>query len=381
MEKYIKYINEFQEWNEYWKYFVEYNLQKEENTLTQDQIEHCLDFVWRNKKKYKTIWLKTILEKVESWNKKLIEQASSKDNEIEWEDYEVIKDFGDGFRFVRLISKACYAREWKLMSHCVSSYYWGSTKIYSLRDKKNLPHCTIEEDNQIKGKWNWNINPKYVKYVVEFLEDLGMSVWENEMKNLWYYKLDKIDKDLTCDDLYKWYVYEDNLDKIKDKDWEQYYWMWLWNIKDIFTFNLDMSFKMNFDIKRIAEYCVKTLKKWNSWMSSVIWDYWMSSVSWYSWMSSVSWYSWMSSVSWDSWKSSVSWDYWNIELNWFNNVWAVLWKKWQAKWKKGSWFCLCEYNNKWICIDMKATKIDWKKIKENIFYTLQWWEFVEAKEK
>ena len=98
MEKYINYVNEFQEWNEYWLFFIENNLKSEHN-LTQDNIEHILDFVWRNKKKYKKIGLKTILEKAESWNKKLIENASSKDNEVEWEDYEVIKDFWDGLRW------------------------------------------------------------------------------------------------------------------------------------------------------------------------------------------------------------------------------------------------------------------------------------------
>jgi len=38
------------------------------------------------------------------------------------------------------------------MSHCVSSYYGRKVAIYSLRDKNNLPHATIEENNQVKGK-------------------------------------------------------------------------------------------------------------------------------------------------------------------------------------------------------------------------------------
>ena len=38
------------------------------------------------------------------------------------------------------------------MSHCVASYYGRDVEIYSLRDKKNLPHCTLEKDNQIKGE-------------------------------------------------------------------------------------------------------------------------------------------------------------------------------------------------------------------------------------
>jgi hypothetical protein len=38
------------------------------------------------------------------------------------------------------------------MSHCVASYYGRDVEIYSLRDNKNLPHCTVEENKQVKGK-------------------------------------------------------------------------------------------------------------------------------------------------------------------------------------------------------------------------------------
>ena len=70
MKKYIDYVNNFQEWNEYGLFFIENNLQ-EENSLTQDNIEHILDFVWRNRKKYTWISCDTILKKAEAWNKKL----------------------------------------------------------------------------------------------------------------------------------------------------------------------------------------------------------------------------------------------------------------------------------------------------------------------
>lgn len=150
-KEFIEYINQFQEWNEYWLFFIENNLKdwkytekKVEKSLTQSEIEHVLDFLYATKKKYTWINLGTILKKADSWNKKLIANASKKDNEIEWEDYEVIKDFKDWFRFVKLISEECYKREWSLMWHCVWSYYWRDVEIYSLRDKKNLPHCTIE---------------------------------------------------------------------------------------------------------------------------------------------------------------------------------------------------------------------------------------------
>ena len=67
-------------------------------------------------------------------------------------DFDIALDFKDGFKFVLLKSESAYAREGKIMSHCAASYFGRNSKIYSLRDENNNPHCTIEEDNQIKGK-------------------------------------------------------------------------------------------------------------------------------------------------------------------------------------------------------------------------------------
>lgn len=114
-------------------------------------------------------------------------------NIIELEgDVELIKDFRDGFRIVKLVGKTAYDREGFLMAHCVGSYFGSNKEIYSLRDGKNMPHCTMEKDQQIKGKGNGSINPKYIKYVVAFLEEIGMKVGDNEMKNLGYINVEKI---------------------------------------------------------------------------------------------------------------------------------------------------------------------------------------------
>jgi hypothetical protein len=45
-----------------------------------------------------------------------------------------------------------------------------------------------------------------------------MTVGENEMKNLGYYKIESIDKNLTCEKEYNGYIYEDNLELLKDKE-------------------------------------------------------------------------------------------------------------------------------------------------------------------
>lgn len=97
-----------------------------------------------------------------------------------------------GMTFVRLVGQSAYQREGALMSHCVASYYGQKDiKIYSLRDGNGMPHCTIEvrdnDVNQIKGKGNGSIHPKYVKYIIKILTKyFKLQVRDSEMNNLGY---------------------------------------------------------------------------------------------------------------------------------------------------------------------------------------------------
>ena len=154
MQKYTDYVRKFHESNPNGLLFVEKILPKHLKDHPEDQteIETVLDYLYSNPNvDVSEIGYSTLVEKTQKWHNKLASQAS-KDTETEGTDYVVEKDFGDGFRFVRLVSKDAYVREGKLMSHCVASYYGRDAKIYSLRDKKNLPHCTVEQDKQVKGK-------------------------------------------------------------------------------------------------------------------------------------------------------------------------------------------------------------------------------------
>ena len=56
--------------------------------------------------------------------------------------------------------------------------------VHDWIDKHLVPHCTMEKDQQIKGKGNGAIHPKYIGYIVKFLEIAGMQVGDNEMLNL-----------------------------------------------------------------------------------------------------------------------------------------------------------------------------------------------------
>jgi len=102
-------------------------------------------------------------------------------------------EYKDGFNIVKLISEDSYKREGKLMSHCVASYANKESEIFSLRDAKNNPHCTIEikenEVRQIKGKGNGSISPKYVHHILEFLEFKNLKINKHDMLKLGYLAL------------------------------------------------------------------------------------------------------------------------------------------------------------------------------------------------
>ena len=159
---------------------------KQGKLIDQQEVEHIIDFFLSDKapKRFVRMSYKNAKQKAHDW----VEVMNKKGAEIEegQEDTEVVLDFGDGFKFVRLIGENAYKREGVLMRHCVASYYGRDVEVYSLRDAKNRPHCTIEKDIQIKGKGNGSICPKYIDYVIRFLEWTGMRIRPSEMANLGY---------------------------------------------------------------------------------------------------------------------------------------------------------------------------------------------------
>ena len=164
----------------------------EENPVEQCDVEHIIDYLCSEKrpKRVSRMSYEQACKNTEKWNNALIKKGSNiKENDS---DVETVLDFGDGFRVVRLIGENAYKREGFLMRHCVASFYGRDVEIYSLRDKDNMPHCTMEKNQQIKGKGNGSINPKYIRYVVEFLKHVGMSVGDAEIKNLGYVNVEKI---------------------------------------------------------------------------------------------------------------------------------------------------------------------------------------------
>jgi len=232
----------------------------EKNNPEITEVEHVIDYLTANEvKKISLMSYPQAVKKAEKWTLKLQKEAS-KIKETS-KDTKIIHDFGDGFKIVQLVGKNAYEREGKLMRHCLASYYGKNIEIYSLRDKNNNPHCTMEKDQQIKGKGNGSIHPKYIAYVVKFLELSGMQVRDSEMKHLGYVNITDIkDKNAVFNDLFQGkYFYKQN--KILDKKGNLYQSMNLWKKFNIFDLDTKLKIKWNFDIDLSVKTFIASLKK------------------------------------------------------------------------------------------------------------------------
>ena len=358
--------------------WINHNLENhlEKHQEDQTEIEHIIDFLISDKCPIRLdkVSYKQAKEKTDLWVKELNKQA---EKIIESDqDTEVTLDFKDGFKFVKLVGKNAFDREGLLMSSCVASYYGRDTNIYSLRDKENKPHCTIEENQQIKGKGNSSIHPKYIKYVVEFLEFLGMEVSDNEMANLGYVNISDVkDKEAVFTDLFrKKYFYKGN--KILDKEGKEYHNMTLWDKFNIFDLDLKLNINWNFDIALSVKTFIASLKNYKS--NNLKKDYSVSTNTGYrsastntgdrSASTNTGDYSASTNTGYQG-KSSVDKD---------TSIAISTGREGVAKGKIGSWIVLVERDEEWNIIGVKSVMIDGKKLKENTWYKLENKKFVEA---
>ena len=166
---------------------------KQPESDTRVEIEHIIDFIVSDAapKSLQMTSFDQMQEKARKWVEDLQKQgACIAETEA---DTEIVHDFGDGFKLVKLLGKAAFDREGSLMRHCVASYYGKSgIQVFSLRDAQNKPHCTMDitskngRVNQIKGKGNGSVHPKYINYMITILQKLGKEVNEHDVANLGY---------------------------------------------------------------------------------------------------------------------------------------------------------------------------------------------------
>jgi hypothetical protein len=227
-------------------------------TITTEEGEHVIDYLVSENPKLTTASYKDIKHNADKWMKKQIKKGEHIKETAE--DTKLVLDFKDGFKVVQLIGENAYKREGYLMGHCVAGYFNKPVKVYSLRDENNMPHCTMEQDQQIKGKGNGDVHPKYIDYIVKFLEHIGMTVGDSEMAHLGYVNVEgvqKEEKDLVFPELYnKKYFNKALLKKVENKDR-----MSLWGIFGLFDFSSKLEVNFNFDIDKSVNFFREKLSK------------------------------------------------------------------------------------------------------------------------
>ena len=234
--------------------WINTTLNKYKKNISLDTAEHIIDYMMSDQctSDLRGMSVKQAVSLSEKWTEQMNSYAEYITESPE--DTKVVMDFGDGFKFVRLRGENAYKREGLLMRHCVASYYGKDVKIYSLRDAKNMPHCTIEKDNQIKGKGNGDISPKYIDYVVKFLEKKGMTMRDSGMSHLGYNNVESL-KPYIKNKLYRDKYIRKNAKIIAKEGYKIINHLRdINNDKIIFNGNLDLS-KYKFKLPDVFTHC------------------------------------------------------------------------------------------------------------------------------
>ena len=435
--KYLEYVKTF-EGNEQVEFWVTHNLANylKTNQENQDEIEHILDYLISSDAptRLKSMSYDEAKTNAEKWTK--TQQKKGQHIIEKPEDTEVVLDFKDGFKIVKLVGKAAYEREGYLMRHCVAIYYGKNAEIYSLRDKDNMPHATMEKDQQIKGKGNVNIHLKYVEYVVKFLEYTGMTVGDNEMKHLGYVNMSKFKKELNKETKYFNKIYLPAHEKLIGKDGKEFASLDLWDVMPLVSeenealkinFELPTFIKLSFEYiksktvrgKKTSGNYATNASSGDSATNASSGYYAKNASSGNSAKNASSGYSATNASSGDSATNASSGnyatnassgdyatnassgdyamnassgdyatnassgDYATNAMEGNHSVSVDAGHNGQAKGKIGCWFCLSEWkkdtNGIWKPICVKAVQIDGKKIKEDTYYKLVDGKFMEVK--
>lgn len=158
----------------------------QEVELKKDVVDHIVDWMEskdaeRHRKRLLRMSVPDAYRLSILWTRKLHKKSKKlKKKNQELETVETVLEFDDGYFFVKLKDEISYLEEGEKMGHCVGGYYGRDCEIYSLRDKDNNPHCTIEVRNrecyQIKGRANGDVVEKYHHHVKNFLNTIDLDV-------------------------------------------------------------------------------------------------------------------------------------------------------------------------------------------------------------
>jgi hypothetical protein len=157
-----------------------------------DEISHMVDYFSTLepndlRKIYKEPY-KVINQKVKDWDKELAASSTDTAKEdvakkrlVSGKDYKIIKEVGNGLKWVKLLTPLSKDVEGDFMGHCVGHVGYEKADIYSLWDSKNRSHVTIEANDkkktisQIKGKENKEPVEKYIPASIYFVAEAMMQ--------------------------------------------------------------------------------------------------------------------------------------------------------------------------------------------------------------
>ncbi len=157
-----------------------------------DKVKHAIDFLVSADapSDLTRLTVPEAIKQSEKWVKSLVKKSKG----ATVGQAELFYEHDDGFYWVELKDAEALNYEGNKMGHCVGSYCQqvnlGKSRILSLRDLKDEPHCTIEINqnwiSQIKGKQNKAVIPKYHRYVQELLEKKlsGFNADSREVENV-----------------------------------------------------------------------------------------------------------------------------------------------------------------------------------------------------
>lgn len=176
-----------------WCHTVLSSRERKIGQLNQTEVEHILDYLVSEAapKRLRRMSYQQALKGADKWSK--ANQKRGRHLVDGPQDLQILHEFANGHKIVKLLTKSAYQREGFFQAHCVGGYDPATSTIYSYRDEENIPHATFEvsqsgdEILQIKGKGNGPIHPRYIEPILIFLRIIGQPVRKEEMRNLGYY--------------------------------------------------------------------------------------------------------------------------------------------------------------------------------------------------
>lgn len=146
-----------------------------------------------NLKKYSKKTYPEVIQDIIKWKKTINNKIGKFEINFlkEGKDFETFIIEPNGFKWVILKSQAAFIFEGNAMGHCLAligtesqpdSEKKDSMVVYSLYDKKNLPHITIGSDNvrqeiwEIRGKQDAMPKDIYKPYIINLIKVLNYSI-------------------------------------------------------------------------------------------------------------------------------------------------------------------------------------------------------------